>query len=76
MPTILNPQFRKQCISMLASWLLCVCSAQAQQPPTRATITPNYKDADLAQITEAVSAVTGGSGDYAVFDTDVAECLL
>ncbi len=59
MPTILNPQFRKQCISMLAAWLLCVCSAQAQQPPTRATITPNYKDADLAQITEAVSAVTG-----------------
>ena len=31
-------------------------SAQAQQ---QATITPNYKDADLTQIIEAVSAITG-----------------
>jgi general secretion pathway protein D len=41
--------------------LLCIISAQAQQADSRATITPNYKDADLAQITEAVSAVTGKS---------------
>jgi len=33
--------------------------AQAQQTNSRATITPNYKDADLGQITEAVAAVTG-----------------
>lgn len=44
--------------------LLTVCGVQAQQSAgqsssSRATITPNYKDADLAQITEAVSAVTG-----------------
>lgn len=41
--------------------LLCITSASAQQADSRATITPNYKDADLAQITEAVSAVTGKS---------------
>ena len=42
---------------MLLGTLLIVCSAslQAQQ----ATITPNYKDADIRQIVEAVGAVTG-----------------
>ena len=45
--------------TLLASLLLCLSGAQAQQAGSRATITPNYKDADLAQITEAVSAVTG-----------------
>lgn len=35
-------------------------SAGAQaQPASQGTITPNYKDADLSQIIEAVSAVTG-----------------
>ncbi|HEX2586215.1 MAG TPA: type II secretion system secretin GspD [Steroidobacteraceae bacterium] len=40
---------------------MCVTgvAAQVQQPNSRATITPNYKDADLGQITEAVAAVTG-----------------
>ena len=49
---------------MLVALLLTCSSVQAQQAQgqstnSRATITPNYKDADLAQITEAVSAVTG-----------------
>lgn len=49
----------------LLTALLLTCSAVqvqpalAQQANARTTITPNYKDADLAQITEAVSAVTG-----------------
>ena len=44
--------------SVFAMSLTCL-AAQAQQPGSRATITPNYKDADLGQITEAVSAITG-----------------
>jgi general secretion pathway protein D len=40
--------------------LVSVADAQSNLPTnSQATITPNYKDADLAQITEAVSAVTG-----------------
>jgi general secretion pathway protein D len=38
-----------------AALLLASASVSAQQ----ATITPNYKDADLAQIVDAVSAITG-----------------
>jgi len=45
--------------AMLAAMVLTCASVQAQQADSHATITPNYKDADLAQITEAVSAVTG-----------------
>ncbi len=44
--------------AVLVGAMLLYCqtlSAQDQQ----ATITPNYKDADLAQIVEAVSAITG-----------------
>ena len=33
--------------------------ALAAPPPAQTMITPNYKDADLAQIVEAVSQVTG-----------------
>ncbi|MGE0113886.1 MAG: type II secretion system secretin GspD [Steroidobacteraceae bacterium] len=39
--------------------VLLTCSSTQAQVASTATITPNYKDADLAQITEAVSAVTG-----------------
>src|ERR1700709_1318973 len=46
-------------VAALAAMLLTCFRAQAQQPNSSVTITPNYKDADLAQITEAVSAVTG-----------------
>jgi general secretion pathway protein D len=49
---------------VLAAWLIAVSvsvPAAAQRPPadTGATITPNYKDADLTQIIQAVSEVTG-----------------
>ncbi|MET0657405.1 MAG: type II secretion system secretin GspD [Steroidobacteraceae bacterium] len=40
-----------------AALLLCCHPVLAQDQ--QATITPNYKDADLAQIVEAVSAITG-----------------
>ena len=40
---------------LLAVWLLVTAAASAQEP----TITPNYKDADIRQIVEAVGAVTG-----------------
>ena len=44
----------------LAGMFLLTCtSVQAQHVDSRATITPNYKDADLEQITEAVSTITG-----------------
>ena len=46
-------------VMLLMAFLLTGLSAQAQQTSAGASITPNYKDADLAQITEAVSAVTG-----------------
>lgn len=50
---------RQPLFTFLAACLLTWPCAQAQQVNSRATITPNYKDADLSQITEAVSAVTG-----------------
>ena len=40
---------------LLAVWLLISAAVSAQEP----TITPNYKDADIRQIVEAVGAVTG-----------------
>jgi general secretion pathway protein D len=51
-----RPVCRVLAAVLLAATALTVPSAPAQQT---ATITPNYKDADLAQIVEAVSAVTG-----------------
>jgi general secretion pathway protein D len=45
---------------VLALWLLAAPSATyAQAQVAQGAITPNYKDADLSQIIEAVSAVTG-----------------
>lgn len=49
-------------IAAFSAALTCVAApgmAQSQMQSSRATITPNYKDADLSQIIEAVSAVTG-----------------
>src|SRR5882757_9992990 len=49
-------------VFLVATALTCCGVQLAAQTPannSRATITPNYKDADLAQIIEAVSAVTG-----------------
>jgi general secretion pathway protein D len=45
--------------ALVVTVLLTGISARAQQADSGTSITPNYKDADLAQITEAVSAVTG-----------------
>jgi len=42
-------------ILVLAACLFATATASAQEP----TITPNYKDADIKQIVEAVGAVTG-----------------
>ncbi len=54
--------FKANTATVFLACLLSLSGAQGQQvnsANSRATITPNYKDADLAQITEAVSAVTG-----------------
>lgn len=40
-------------------FLLTVISVAAAQQPSSARITPNFKDADITQIIEAVSAATG-----------------
>jgi len=52
-------RIRHAAVACMFAMCLTGIAAQAQQPNSRATITPNYKDADLAQITEAVAAVTG-----------------
>jgi len=60
---------RKAALGLLTSLLCCATLAAAgaattlapagQHPDEGATITPNYKDADLSQIIQAVSEVTG-----------------
>ncbi|MGP8165452.1 MAG: type II secretion system secretin GspD [Steroidobacteraceae bacterium] len=63
MPTVLNPQrmHRTAALCLLTFFLapLCPAAPPAPQPQEGATITPNYKDADLSQIIQAVSEVTG-----------------
>ena len=71
MPKTTNPleQLRSWLGGTLAVLLVVTSSASVAQqrmptPPSRqqdagATITPNYKDADLSQIIQAVSEVTG-----------------
>ncbi len=46
---------RRSAAAVCAALLLAALPTLAQQP----TITPNYKDADLGQIVDAVSAITG-----------------
>jgi general secretion pathway protein D len=46
---------RPSATAVCAALLLTALPTLAQQP----TITPNYKDADLGQIVDAVSAITG-----------------
>src|SRR5512141_2554135 len=50
-------------VPVLALWLLAAPAAthaqNQNQNQNQGAITPNYKDADLSQIIEAVSAVTG-----------------
>src|SRR5271170_2374704 len=58
-----NPHrlFRTAAAGALSVWVVSVCMAAAPAPRAQegATITPNYKDADLSQIIQAVSEVTG-----------------
>jgi general secretion pathway protein D len=59
--TIQAPTLHRR-VAAYAAVLLLACApmaAQAARPQEGATITPNYKDADLSQIIQAVSEVTG-----------------
>jgi len=64
MPNSSNPQPKRRITAVLALTVLLVSAAPAAAPPVKPaqdgpTITPNYKDADLSQIIQAVSEVTG-----------------
>jgi general secretion pathway protein D len=62
MKTTLLPLTQRAALGLLSALLaLGTLSAAAQSPRPQegATITPNYKDADLSQIIQAVSEVTG-----------------
>lgn len=58
-----QPQLKTRIAAMLALSVLLVpvtwAAASPAAPQEGATITPNYKDADLSQIIQAVSEVTG-----------------
>jgi general secretion pathway protein D len=56
-PSALVPRCRACGLGIIATLLLLGAGAQAQQPGPR--ITPNFKDADITQLIEAVSAATG-----------------
>jgi len=68
MPNSMQPQSRARLAAALTAALLvaatlCAVAAQPPAPQPRPqdgpTITPNYKDADLSQIIQAVAEVTG-----------------
>jgi general secretion pathway protein D len=62
-PKSLKSRFPSRKIAALAAGglmtALVLSSPPQAKPPETATITPNYKDADLSQIIQAVSEVTG-----------------
>ena len=62
-PTSLRPPRKHRKFAAYAAAALLACAiplaAPAAKPQENATITPNYKDADLTQIIQAVSEVTG-----------------
>src|SRR6202165_5861978 len=63
-PTTPLNRLRTGTVCAVAVLLISMSLAAAAAPPTRSTadgptITPNYKDADLSQIIQAVSEVTG-----------------
>jgi general secretion pathway protein D len=62
-PTSLKPPHKHRKFAAYAAAALLACAtplaAPAAKPQENATITPNYKDADLGQIIQAVSEVTG-----------------
>jgi general secretion pathway protein D len=64
MPTMTERPRRNRAATVCALTILLVtmslqAAAQARRPDDGPTITPNYKDADLSQIIQAVSEVTG-----------------
>jgi general secretion pathway protein D len=63
MPKSTKPQFKRRITAVLAMAALLVSvnlsAAPAMKPQEGPTITPNYKDADLSQIIQAVAEVTG-----------------
>jgi general secretion pathway protein D len=63
MPNSTNPQFKRRIATVLALAALLVSVTLPAAPPVKPqdgpTITPNYKDADLSQIIQAVAEVTG-----------------
>ncbi|MET0984913.1 MAG: type II secretion system secretin GspD [Steroidobacteraceae bacterium] len=58
-PRCLRPPARTGWRAVFVSAALLLCCHPVWAQDQQATITPNYKDADLAQIVEAVSAITG-----------------
>ncbi len=89
-PKTIMPYPRTQAASVWVLAALLVLMSFPAAPQSRQqdgpTITPNYKDADLSQIIQAVSEVTGQElhhrpprqreGDHAVRDAHVAGRLL
>ena len=63
MPNSTHPQFKRRITAVFALAALLVSvnlpAAPAVKPQDGPTITPNYKDADLSQIIQAVAEVTG-----------------
>jgi general secretion pathway protein D len=63
MPNSTKPQFKRRMTAVLAMAALLVSLNLSAAPPMKTqdgpTITPNYKDADLSQIIQAVAEVTG-----------------
>jgi general secretion pathway protein D len=63
MPNSINPLAKTRFAAVLALAALLVSmtvpAAPPPRPPEGPTITPNYKDADLSQIIQAVAEVTG-----------------
>jgi general secretion pathway protein D len=66
MPNSMQPQSRARVaaaltVALLVAATLCAAAPPAPQPRPQdgPTITPNYKDADLSQIIQAVAEVTG-----------------
>ena len=62
MKTTLHPLIRQAALGLFSAMLslgTLSAGAQSSRPQEGATITPNYKDADLSQIIQAVSEVTG-----------------
>ena len=59
MPKTIIHQARRAARAALCAAILALAPPAPSLAQTEGTITPNYKDADLSQIIEAVSAVTG-----------------